>query len=58
MARGKKGSLYKQGLVLQSVNCLMGCGTQKKSIALWDVEHKKGIADGGELYKVGEKIVV
>ena len=27
-------------------------------IALWYLEHKKGIAYGGELYKVGEKIVV
>ena len=47
----------------------MECGTQKKElpygmwdtkkgISLWYVKHKKGIAYGGELYKVGEKIVV
>ena len=51
MARGEKGSLYKQRLFLQSKNCLIVCGTQKKNclmvwntkkgITVWDVEHKK-----------------
>mgnify|MGYP001686905234 CR=1 FL=1 len=47
-----------------------GMWNTKKSIALWDAEHKKGITlwnvghkkrvlpYGSELYKVGEKIVV
>ena len=36
-----------------------GMWDTKKSIALWDVEHKKrALPYGSELYKVGEKIVV
>lgn len=65
----EKKEFYKLRLVLQSKNYLMECGTQKKElpygmwdtkkgISLWYVKHKKGIAYGGELYKVGEKIVV
>ena len=35
-----------------------GMWDTKKGISLWYVKHKKGIAYCGELYKVGEKIVV
>ena len=57
MARGEKG-------VLQAKACFAECELPygmwdtKKGIALWYVEHKKALPYGGELYKVGEKIVV
>ena len=68
MARGEKGVLQakacfaeqklpygmwdtKKGIALWYLE-------QKKGITLWYLEHKKGIAYSGELYKVGEKIVV
>jgi len=57
LARGEKG-------VLQAKACFAeqklpyGMWDTKKGISLWYVKHKKGIAYGGELYKVGEKIVV
>lgn len=69
MARGEKGSLYKLRLALQTGNCLMVCGTQKKALpmecgtqkkelpyGMWN--KKRALPYGGELYKVGEKIVV
>ena len=40
MARGEKGSFYKLRLVLQSVNCLMECGIQKRALpyGMWNTK--------------------
>ena len=40
MVRGEKGSFYKLRLVLQSVNCLMECGIQKRALpyGMWNTK--------------------
>ena len=58
MARGEKGSLYKLRLVLQTGNYLMVFGTQKRHCLMGCGTQKRALPYGGELYKVGEKIVV